>query len=501
VTPAEERHAAEDRERVEREIEELADPEASPAIPSATLAAQARTAPSPELLAPERHDSYTEIWRLAWPVIASQILAYLVNLVDIAMVGRLGREALAAVGYATQVFFLAQSIFFALGFACVALMARALGSGNRAGARDALASSMLVAVGIAIALSAVVLAAPRALLSLMRAEPGVVELAVPYFRLVLGSSLLLAVAVVYESALRAAKDTRTPMLIGVAVTAVKTGLNLLLIFGLLGFPRLELVGAGIATVASQLVAVALFVAVSRRKRVGDALALRLSDLRRGRSRLDEVVRLALPAVGERVVMNLAMISYFVVLGSYGSAALAAYTVGVRVLAFSWIPGTGFSMAASTLVGHALGASSPNAAARAGWRSVRLALGFSLVLGVICAFAREPLARLFTSDAGVIRELGPFMLVLAAAQPFLGLHFTLGGALRGAGDTMTPLLAATLGNWGFRVPMAVLCAQVLGTSVVFVWGALLFDHLARAVWLGIAFHRGRWQTRLSSRSVK
>ena len=477
---------------IEKDVEELGDPELSPGIPSASIAAHAGHAPRVETLAPERHDSYEEIWRLAWPVIASQVLGYLVNLIDIAMVGRLGRDALAAVGYVTQVFFLVQSVFFAVNFACVALMARALGARDPARARQALAASMLVALGLALLTSGIALASPHAVLGWMNAAPELVALGAPYFRLVVGSSLLLAVAVIVEGGLRAAKNSRTSMWIGLFTTAVKIALNALLIFGLWGFPRLELVGAGIATVASQLTAVTLFVVASRRGPAREVLSIGWLDFARARALLGHILRLALPAVGERVIMNLAMISYFTIVGGYGSAALAAYTVGVRVLAFSWIPGTGFSSAASTLVGQALGAQNPGAAARAGWRAVRLALGFSVVLGAVCAFGREQLSRLLTNDVGVIRVLGPFMLILAVSQPLLGLHFTLAGALRGAGDTVTPLLAATFGNWGFRVPLAALGSAALQLDLVWVWGALFFDHLARAIWLGIAFQRGRWR---------
>jgi Na+-driven multidrug efflux pump len=121
----------------------------------------------------------------------------------------------------------------------------------------------------------------------------------------------------------------------------------------------------------------------------------------------------------------------------------------------------------------------------------------VILGGLFAAGRVPLARIFTSDLGVVAELGPFMLVLALAQPFMGLHFTLGGALRGAGDTVTPLVAATVGNWALRVPVAFLCAAVLATDVIWLWCALVLDHLARALWLLWAFQRGRWQERLGT----
>ncbi len=476
-------------------IQETEDPEASPAIPSAGVAVHAAA-----LRRAARQQTDREIWTLAWPVILSQVMASAVSLIDIAMLGRLGPDALAAVGYVTQFFWLSQAMLMAVGIACVALMARALGAEDPGRAREALAAGLLVAVVVSSAVASLVIALPFEMLSLLNAEPRVAELAVPYLRLTLLSTLLFAVSITLESGFRAARDTRTPMWVAGVVTALKTGLNALLIFGLWGFPRLDLVGAGIATIAAQAVAVVLLWIAAHRTPARHALGLRVSELRPRREPLAAVLRIAAPAILERVVLNLALMAYFAVLSRYGSAALAAYTVGVRVLSFSWIPGTGFAAAAATLVGHALGAADPRAAGRAGWRATRFALLVSVTLGLLYALGRGPLARVFTDDPGVIAELGPFMLLLALSQPLLGIHFTLGGALRGAGDTMTPLLAATLGNWGLRVPLAFLVAYVLEWSVVWVWAALVFDHLARAVWLALAFRAGRWRTRRAAAHV-
>ena len=113
--------------------------------------------------------------------------------------------------------------------------------------------------------------------------------------------------------------------------------------------------------------------------------------------------------------------------------------------------------------------------------------FAAVAGLLLSRANAPALVLHPVGAA----LGPFMLALALAQPFLQLHFTLGGAHRGAGDTWTPLLAATVGNWIFRVPLALLFAVVLQAPIMWVWCTLIVDHLARAVWMTIAFRRGRW----------
>ena len=166
-------------------------------------------------------------------------------------------------------------------------------------------------------------------------------------------------------------------------------------------------------------------------------------------------------------------------------------MGISLLSFSWIPGTGYAQACSTVVGQALGAERPDVALRAGRRSVALAIGTAVPLGLLFSWFRVPLAQLFTGDAAVIAALSPFMLALAAAQPFLQMHFTLGGAHKGAGDTITPLVAALIGNWAIRVPVAALIGAVLELDVVWIWATLIFDHVARAAWLGVSFGRGGW----------
>jgi putative MATE family efflux protein len=283
------------------------------------------------------------------------------------------------------------------------------------------------------------------------------------------------------------------MIVAFVVTAAKVVLNFGLIFGMFGLPAMGLVGAGLATLLSQGVAAVLLFWLSRRPRAPEVLRLRPRDFADARDLLPETLRLSLPAVAERVVMNAGMMSYFALLGTYGAEAVAAYTVGVRILSFSWIPGMGFSTAAATLVGQALGAGEPRQAARAGWRSARLCLIASAGLGIGFVLGRETLARLFVpNDPAVVEAMGPFMLMLGIAQPFLALHFTLGGALRGAGDTVTPLWAAILGNWALRVPLAYLAAFVLDLELFWVWLTIPFDHLLRSAWMTWAFWRGRWQ---------
>jgi putative MATE family efflux protein len=486
------------------ELESPEDSEVGPPVPASALAANALTA---NALDGDRSTdrgviggSSREILRLAWPVMASQVLLNMTGLIDRMMIGRLASEGgaavpLAAVGYATQLFHLVHSTLFAVGLACVALMARAIGGGQIRTARHAFAGSVQVSALVTIVYGSALFFFSEEALALLGAEPAVIEMAAPYLELTVCASLMLSFTLIFESALRANRDMRTPMLIAIVVTVSKLALNALLIFGLFGAPRLELWGAGLATAISQGVGLVLFLVVLMRLPSDAPTALRFGDLFRRNPIAGEVIRIAVPGVAERIVLNLGLLSYFWILSHwYGTLAVAVYTVGVSLLSFSWIPGTGYAQACSTVVGQALGQGRGDVATRAGRRSVGLAIATAIPLGLLFAWFRIPLAELFTKDAAVVLALSPFMLALAAAQPFLQMHFTLGGAHKGAGDTITPLIASMVGNWAIRVPFAIVIGGVLELDVVWIWVTLIFDHIARATWLGVSFVRGRWRDR-------
>ena len=487
--------------------DETFDPETAPSLPATTLAAQAVPRSEAQAGALGRRlrlhtSAVPEILRLAWPVMLATGAVTLAGAIDRAMIGRLGDAdgsaavPLAAVGIATQFFFLVQSSLFAIGLACVALMARAIGAGKPRDAQLAFGASLQVGVASSIALSVpIAYAAPWAF-AFLGQEPAVTQAALPYLNFVLVSSVLMAAALVIESALRADKRMRFPMLVAMVVMAFKLLLNWILIFGHLGAPRLELMGAGMATLISQAIGLTILILRVRRGVAGSPLALGARDVFGLNPRSREIVRIAVPGIVERLVMNSAMLSYIWVLGHYyGTLSVAVYTVGIPLVAFSWIPGQSYAQACATLIGQALGAREPDEATRIGWQAAGVAIVTATLLGFGVAMYRYDLAGWLTRDAAVVAALGPFMLALAIAQPLLQLQFTLGGAHRGAGDTTTPLLAACLGSWGFRVPLAFGLAIGLSAEVHWIWTALIFDHLARSVVLLYSFRRGRWKTKL------
>ncbi len=435
---------------------------------------------------------------MAWPAILSFLVVNVVDVIDVALVGHLGRQTVAAWGYAAQCVHVVETLVQSVGIGCVALVARATGARDAPRGRRAIAASSFVAGAVAMLGFLLALTIPRTLLGLLDAEPAVIELSVPYFRLFAASMVLYGMAFMYESSLRANRSTRGPMLIAVCVMTVKTVLSVLLVFGLFGLPRLELVGAGIATLAAHAVGLALYVVVSRlAARDGLLVTFGWDDVRRMWDVAGEVLWVSLPSMGERLIMSLALLTYFKILSAYGTAAIAAYAIGVRLLSFSWAPGLGFAAAASTFVGQALGASDSQGARRAARGALTQALLLTTSVAFVFVFLRAPLANAFTKDAKVAECLLPFMMMLAIAQPFMASHFTLGGVLRGAGDTLTPLVGAAVGNWGFRVPLAWLFTRVFGHELFWVWAALIGDHVARVAVNGGVFLRGKWALRVGA----
>jgi len=444
-----------------------------------------------------------DLWSMAWPAMLSLVMVNVVDVVDVALIGHLGRQTMAAWGYASQCVNLIETLLVSVGIGCVALMARAIGADDGPRASRVLAASVVVSQGVAGLGLLLALLVPRAILRLLDAAPDVIEIAVPFFRLLTASMLLYGAAFVFESGLRANKNTRGPMAVAIVVMSVKTLLSVVLIFGFLGAPRLGLTGAGMATLGAHAVGLAAYVAISRSlSRQGVWIAFGWRDIRAllvrrpdERGVVAEVIRVALPSMGERLVMSLALLTYFKILSSYGTAAIAAYAIGVRLLSLSWVPGIGFAAAAATFVGQALGAGDSAMARRLGFRATGQALRVMCAMAVVFLFLRQPLARAFTTDESVAADLAPMMLMLAVAQPFMGTHFALGGVLRGAGDTVTPFLGAAVGNLCFRVPLAWVFARVLGAPLAWVWSALVFDHMARLAINGTVFLRGRWAQRV------
>ena len=432
------------------------------------------------------------IWILAWPVILTFSLESLVGLIDTLLVGRLGAAAVAAVGVGVQFLFGVNAVMCAVGTGTLAIVARQVGADEIGAAEDTILQSVLaVAVLATTAVVPIVAWAPQ-IVTAVGVDPEVVVVAALYGRRVMVAVPADAVLFVIFEGLRGAGDMRKPLAVGVVVHTLKVLGNYVLLFGKLGFPALGVVGSALGTAIAFIAGAALAALLLARGHL--ILRLPRARLRPRLAVMRRVLSVGYPAAGEQALMQIGFFLYLMFAARYGTSAVAAYFIGVRILALSFLPGSGFAAAAATLVGQNLGAGTATDAERAGWESSRLAIFLMTAGGVFIFAAAWPIARLFVDDAEVVAATVSFIQVLAVAQPLMAIDFTLGGALRGAGDTRFPLLVVALGFYGCRLGFAAAVTLWLHLSLFWLWFALLGDYLARSALKGYRFRSGCWKTR-------
>ncbi len=431
------------------------------------------------------------VWTLAWPSMTLFALQSLVGVVDFLFVSSLGTHAIAGVGVAVQIQFLTFGLLEAVTTGTVALIAREIGSGRPLEAARVMRTALVLAVLIG-ALLMLAIPASDAIVSSMGVAPEVVTLGGRCLRILLGFSIPVAIGATLSMGLRGAGDVRTPLAIGIVTNLINVIACWVLIFGNLGAPALGAEGSvwasGIAFVTGSLTFLWLWQrgdlvlpALPWRGNVTLALARRL-------------LRIGIPTALERGAFQVGLLLFLRIVASFGTEPISAYLIGVRILAFCFVPGFGFANAAATLVGQNLGAGRPEEATRSGWRATAGAVAVMSGLGLAIILLAQPLAGAFGAAGDATVQLAViFIYILGAAQPLMAIEFTLGGALRGAGDTRFPLYALLAGLVVFRLGAAEFLAKPLFGTVVAVWSCLLADYAVKGALLIWRFRSGRWQT--------
>jgi putative MATE family efflux protein len=433
------------------------------------------------------------VWQLAWPAVLTNLLQSTVGLVDVKVVGTLGAQAVAAATAGHRLFFVLQAMLMAVSAGTTALVARAWGGGERDEAARVVKSSLGLACGVALVMGCLGLSVAEPFGAMLGLQGAAQHLTAIYIRWISGFTVVFAIGFVLGAGLRAAGDTRTPLLIGAVTNVVNILMLYMLVYGGFGFPKIGIAGAalagGLAFTAGAALTLWLWMS-------GRLLLRPVPSDARSRERMRSVVRVGYPAALEQLVVQSGFIAFtFIIARFFGTAALAAYGIGVQILSLSFVVGFGFSIAASTLVGQHLGAGNPERAAQSGWRACLLAVGSMSVLSVVISAFARPIAELMISDKEVVRLTVAFIYLLGAAQPLMAIEFALGGALRGAGDTRFPLVTTFTGLILGRVVLSGLFTAA-GFSVEWIYGALLADYILKSFLLVNRFRSNKWQHALA-----
>jgi putative MATE family efflux protein len=407
---------------------------------------------------------------LAWPVIGENLLETLLGIVDTLLVAGLGTAAIAGVGSGLQIMFFILAALSALSVGSSILVAQAVGARNLGEAsrlaRQSLMWSLLLSIPLA--LGGLILSGP--IIGIFGLEPDVARIGTQYLQVTMGTVVVLVALIIGGGVLRGAGDSRTPMV----VTAIANVVNVILAYGLIyghwGLPAMGAVGSAWATFIARGLALLLLLRALWAGRNGVGIA-GTGTWRPDWSVARKVLGLGIPAAVEQILMSTAFLVLTILVAHLGTDTLAAQRISMSALSFSFLPGVGFGIAATALVGQSIGARRPRDAFNVATVATTWALIWMSGIGILVLIFATPIMRLFTDESEVIRIGAAGLRVVALTQPMWAIGMVQSGALRGTGDTRFPLVIGAAGVWS-AVLVAWLILTFLHWGLPGVWAAFL-----------------------------
>lgn len=443
----------------------------------------------------EQHDYTTAplnraVFLLAVPMVLEMVMESLFAVVDVFWVSRLGAEAIAVVGLTESVMSLIYAVAMGLSIAATAVVARRIGEKDPERAAGAAGQVVLLGVTVSVVLGAGLGFYAPEILRLMGADEATVAVGGNFTRIMLGGNVTVFMIFLINAIFRGAGD---------AVLAMRTlwlanGLNIVLdpcfIFGWGPFPEMGVAGAAVATNIGRGIGVGyqLWHLAGHRSRV----KVRWRHLKPDTETIATILRPAWNGIGQLLIATTSWVGLFKILAMFGSAALAGYTIAIRVVIFALMPSWGLANAGATLVGQNLGAQQPERAEAA----VKLATKFNViflgVVGAVFVVFAHPIVRVFTTDPGVLAHGTRALWIVSLAFPLYAAGMCFEAAFNGAGDTWTPTKLNFFCFWLCQVPLAWVLAQPVGLGPLGVFIAVPISFSAFAVWSAALFRRGRWK---------
>jgi putative MATE family efflux protein len=425
---------------------------------------------------------------LAGPLVAQNFALVAQSVVDLFWVGRLGGQAVAAVGLASVVVALLTVPLRAFFVGGQILTSQRVGAEETVSARRVPFPAAACASAAAAVLGGALVVFANPVAGLFTDDGAVRTLAANYLTAYALALVAVAASDTLESGFTGWGDTRAALYVNLTAILVNVVADPFLILGWWVFPQLELFGAALATAVGYGVGAVFALALAARGRQGfeltrDALRPRLDTAR-------EVVDLGLPIAGQstgRQVARLAMI--WVVSAVGGPAGLAAYHIGSQVATVAFVPAQGVAQAATSVVGQNLGAEQPSRARRATWVGVGIAAVGLSVFGVIQWFVPAPIAQVFVPDLSgqALEYTVGYLQILAYGYWALGAIYTVEAGFNGAGNTDVSMYSTLAQYWGVRIPVALLGAYVLDLGVAAVFWGVTLSNVAAALWLAGYFY--------------
>jgi putative MATE family efflux protein len=433
------------------------------------------------------------LFRLAVPIIISNTLQTAYQVVDTFWVGRLSAQAVAAVSFCFPISFLLIAVGGGLPIAGTVLAAQYTGRGDDDAMNHVAAQTVLMVFMVSLALAALGYTVATPIMGLMGAAPEVLPDAVRFFRIAVLGFIFVFMFFAYQALMRGRGVVYPPMFIVFITVLINFALDPLLIFGWGPLPRMGVAGSAMATLCTQAMAATIGITFMVRGRHG--IHLKWSNLRPDFALMRQIFRIGFPSSVEQSTQALGMTVMTMLVAGFGTIAVAAYGIGVRVMSCALIPAIGLAVATSTLVGQNIGADQLHRAERTNLVSCSVAFIILTIVGLLTFFGAAAIARFFIPEGGpAIDQSAVFIRAIALTFGFIGLQQVLTGSLRGAGDTVAPMVLAMISLWIFRFPLAYVLSAHTRLHVRGIWYAFPVTTVMSAAMAGYWFLWGGWRNK-------
>ncbi len=429
---------------------------------------------------------------VAWPAMAESFFVALAGMIDTMMVSALGPSAVAAVGLTNQPKFIGLTIFFGINVAVSALVARRKGEQRQDTANQILLTAIILGCIACVAVTALFVGFAPWMMELAGSNADTHEMAVEYFRIIMGGKFFNVITMVINSAQRGSGNTKLSMTTNLTSSIVNICFNYLLIEGHFGFPRWGIRGAAIATVLGTVVAAGMAVSSLFRKSSYVRIPLmKKLKLRYSRECAKSIWHLALNTSFENIAARIGFLATAMIAARLGTEEFAAHNIGMSILGLGFSFADGMQVAAVALAGEALGAGQKQTAKRYGSICQRIGLAISFILALLLFFGGRWFFGLYFTEPHIL-EMGELIcryLILIVLLQISQIIFT--GCLRAAGDVRYVLIAAIISIAGIRTLSTILMVNVLGWGLHGVWLGILADQLSRFIMVSLRFKQGKW----------
>jgi putative MATE family efflux protein len=410
------------------------------------------------------------------------------NVVDSIWVGHfVGANGLGAVSVSFPVIFALIALVVGLTMATTTLVAQFKGAGRHDMVRKVNGNSVLLLVYLGTLTTVVGLSVSGPLLRLINTPADIFPMAHQYLTVFLLGLPLMFIYNAVSAILRGLGDSRTPLRFLFYATVINVILDPVLIIGIGPIPALGVGGAALATVIAQ--GVATVIGVRYLVRIG---LLKVDSWRIDRELTRTTFRIGIPAGVQQSLVSLSIVAVSSLINRYGADVVAGFGAANRIEQFAFLPAMSVGLAVSALVGQNLGAGRDERVGQIVWWSSALSTGITFAVMLVVLALPEVLLRLFTSDPAVLQHGGEYLRIMAFSYIPMALMFTIGGVMRGAGDTAANMWI-TLGSlWLVRVPLAWYFSSGLGLGIRGVWWAMLASPIAGSLLNYLYYRTGRWK---------